>query len=92
VVLCCAVLTCLTPLACTETLFVLLLQIVFGKSNRMRFGFTAVSTDGFTGALTVISIRRSDPCLDVVTFRTVNGVGFCATAQEINSTTIPSCF
>jgi len=71
---------------------VLSLQIVFGKSNRIRFGFTAVSTDGFTGALTVISIRKSVPCLEVVTFRTVNGVGFCATAHENKSTTIPSCF
>ena len=90
--LCCAVLTCRTPLACTVTLFVLLLQIVFGKSNRIRFGFAAVSTEGFTGALIVISIRKSDPCLDVVTFRTVRGVGLCATAQDNRRIAIPKYF
>jgi len=91
-VLCWAVLTWRTPLAWTKTFLVLLLQIVFGKSNRMRSGFTAVSTEGLTGAVTVISIRTSDPCRDDFTVRTDMGVGFCAAAQDNKSTTIPRCF
>lgn len=91
-VLCWAVRTWRTPLACTVTLFVLLLQIVLGKSKRMRSGPTAVSTVGLTGALTVISMRRSAPCRDVVTFLTVRGVGFCATAPDNKSNAIAKCF
>ena len=59
----------------------------------MRFGLTAVSTEGFTEALTVISILRSDPCRDVVTERTVAGpLLFCAAAQDNNSNVIPRYF
>lgn len=60
----------------------------------MRLGFTAVSTEGVTGALRVISTRTSVPSRATVTFFTVAGaaVPFCAVAQEARTNTAQTCF
>jgi hypothetical protein len=58
----------------------------------MRLGFTAVSTEGVTGALSVISTRTSVPSRATVTFCTVAVVPFCAAAQEARTNTAQKCF
>jgi len=58
----------------------------------MRWGFSAVSTEGLTEAVTVISIRKSDPWCEVFTLRTEAGEEVCAAAPDNMSAKNPRCF
>ena len=91
--LCWPVRTRRTPLALTATLLTLSSQLVLGRSSRIRSGLDAVSYEGFTGALSVTSTRRSAPSRAAVTLCTVAGAAvFCAAAQDNKSIKVPRCF
>jgi len=92
-VLCCAVRTRRTPFASTVAVFDAPPSIVPGKSITIRFGFCAVSTVGFTGALRAISTRTCPPSFAVVTCCTfTTSEVFCAIAQDNMSNVTPRCF